>query len=225
MSNSIPPAVLDSIIPATSLGLSRLGWVAPVEYVNFEQWMAIMDAALAVERASPWWVGDLFNHAQAQGKEFEDRALQALPYKDQTVRNYAVVARVFPITQRRSGLTIKHHAVVSRLARTDMSEAQRFLELAETTGLSASETRQVALGTAFGEAEPAQIPPQSENTDGDASLAENGPDWRDALLVEAAEIMRHVDCYHVAPQVTDWLTRYNEAKAKPVRRTEAERES
>lgn len=137
--NGIPPEVSDAIIPATSLGLSRLGWIAPTKAVSFDQWLGILDAAMAVERASPFWIGDLVNYAMAQGKEFEERAFQAMPYKDQTLRNYAVIARLFPPTQRRGNLTIRHHAAVAKIARKDMSEAQRLLERAEIESLSASD--------------------------------------------------------------------------------------
>jgi ribosomal protein L12E/L44/L45/RPP1/RPP2 len=180
----LPEVPLDDVISATSLGLSRLGWVAPVARVTFDQWAAILDAAMSVERASPWWVGDLMIYAQSQGKEFEDRALQALPYKDQTVRNYAVVCRVFDRTQRRGNLTIRHHAAVIKRARVDMSDAQTMLETAELRGWSVKELIAETAEPASAEAETASqaiLPPETP--------AESQPDWRDALIEYAEDIL------------------------------------
>ena len=212
---TIPPAVLDSIIPAAALGLSRLGWAAPAARVSFEQWAAIIDAAMAVERASPWWIGDLFVYAQAQGKDFEDRALNALPLRDQTVRNYAVVARAFPVSQRRGALSIKHHATVIVLARESMEEAQRWLGEAEREEWSATELDK--------HVHPA-LPAPADALQASETEPSANSDIRDALLAAAAEIIggllcdcdiggaEGIDWKHDDPCPTtvkrDWLTRY-----------------
>lgn len=215
-SQPIPSEVsgLDEVIPATSLGLSRLGWVAPVARVTFDQWTAIIDAALAVERASPWWIGDLYIYAQSQGKDFEDRALQALPYKDQTVRNYAVVCRAFDRTQRRGNLTIRHHAAVLKRARKDMGDAQTMLETAELRGWSVSELIAETAEPASAEAEAASqaiLPPETPNA--------QGSDWRDLLLADIAGTVRTILEEQFATENTQavllrWLKEYAEKIAE-----------
>lgn len=201
------PATLDNVIPATTLGLSRLGWVKPVDHVTFEQWAGIMDAALAVERASPWWVGDLWNYAIAQGKEFEDRALQAIPLAESTVLNYAIVARVFPLRDRRSGLSLQHHANVVSIARKDMDRAQMCLEAAERDNLTVTAMREAMKPAA----ESTQLPAV-------ASQAENPPqdtDWRDAMLQEAslfvsefAGVLDDMGGVDQRAECLNWLERY-----------------
>lgn len=184
MNNAIPPEASDAIIPATSLGLSRLGWIAPTKAVSFDQWLGILDAAASVERASPWWIGDLVNYAMAQGKEFEERAFQAMPYKDQTLRNYAVIARLFPPTQRRGNLTIRHHAAVAKIARKDMAKAQFWLEQAETNEMSAAELAEQSTET------PRQAIAAPETPDGLlASEGEAAGGQDSTILREALESM------------------------------------
>ena len=183
-----------SILPEVSLGLSRLGWVPPVDHVNFDQWLGILDAASAVERASPWWIGDLVNYAMAQGKDFEDRAFQAMPYENQTLRNYAVIARLFPPAKRRGNLTIRHHAAVAKIARKDMEEAERLLERAETESLSAADLREELTQPARPAVEASETEPSDTS------------DWKDALLAEAADFMRrYID---LEPTAANWLFHY-----------------
>jgi hypothetical protein len=183
----------ETILPAV-LGLSRLGWTPAVASLTFEQWAATIDAAAAVERASPFWIGDLWNYAQSRGKEFEDRAIQGMPCRIQTARNYGVVCRLFPPTHRRGALTMKHLAVMVKLARKEPEKAQEWLATAEAEEWSATELEEAVYGQALPAQDATQGPEPSPTVESPAPDAVAGPDWRDAMLLEASGLLMDVPC-------------------------------
>lgn len=121
-------------------GLSATGW-KPTPRMDFARWERDMRTMLVVERIAPWAIGDGYNYARSRGSEFEEHAIQVFSgYAEQTVYNYAVIASLFPPEKRRTEkqMTMKHHAVVAKLARTDMTKALQLLREAELNEWSTS---------------------------------------------------------------------------------------
>ena len=104
----------------------------------FEAWLAYGRRLCEFTSASAWWLGDWLVYGQrTYGKRYED-ALKAAPLSYQTLRNYAWVARRFPVSRRRDKLSFQHHAEVAALpeARGDL-----WLQRAERMRWSRNELR------------------------------------------------------------------------------------
>jgi hypothetical protein len=81
----------------------------------FERWMQIGRRVSMYSDASQWWLGDwLVFGEDMYGRRYKQAVgLTGLEY--QTLRNYAMVARRFPLARRRAGLSFHHHAEVCPL--------------------------------------------------------------------------------------------------------------
>ena len=89
------------------------------EQISFKTWNAIGVQIGTFARASPWWLGDwLLFGKQKYGRRYRE-ATSATGLEYQTLRNYAVVARRFPVSRRRDKLTFQHHAEVCALPDVD----------------------------------------------------------------------------------------------------------
>jgi hypothetical protein len=91
-----------------------------------------------ISDASAWWLGDWLVYGQ---ERFPDRYIRVvretnLSYK--TLRNYAWVARKFPVSRRRDTLALQHHAEVAALPE---DEQEFWLDRAERAGWSVAELR------------------------------------------------------------------------------------
>jgi hypothetical protein len=79
-----------------------------------------------------WWLGDWLLFGERHYDRYRD-AVGATGLDYQTLRNYAVIARRFPLSRRRDNLSFQHHATVAALP----DEAQeRWLDLAASNGWS-----------------------------------------------------------------------------------------
>ena len=193
-------------------GLSLTGYVV-APGTSFERWKRDMTTLCAVDRVAPWAIGDGYNYARSQGKEFEEQALQVFSgYAEQTVYNYAVVAALFPPEKRHTGkLTIRHCATVAKLARQDMAKAQALLDEAEQRDWS---TKALGEELAAREALPARGEVESPKT-----TADQGSDWRDLLLADIAGTVRTILEEQFATENTQavllrWLKEYAEKIAE-----------
>lgn len=85
------------------------------EGISFDSWRALGSRVALVATCSAWWLGDwLIYGEQAYGDRYEQAIVDtSLGY--QTLRNYAWVARKFPVSRRRDGLSFGHHAEVAAL--------------------------------------------------------------------------------------------------------------
>ncbi|MEV4020458.1 LmbU family transcriptional regulator [Nonomuraea angiospora] len=123
---------LDSAVQARRLGL-RL----PVD-MPFESWRKIGDQLSVIADSSAWWLGDWLVYG---AEYFPDRyriALTKTSLSYKTLRNYAWVARKFPMSRRRDTLSLQHHAEVAALPE---DEQEIWLTRAETEGWPQSKLR------------------------------------------------------------------------------------
>jgi hypothetical protein len=83
--------------------------------MTFENWLVIGRRLSRITNASPWWLGDwlIYGH-RAYGERYK-AALDVTDLDYQTLRNYAWVARRFPVSRRRDSLSFQHHAEVASL--------------------------------------------------------------------------------------------------------------
>ncbi|WP_260614718.1 LmbU family transcriptional regulator [Microbispora sp. KK1-11] len=120
-----------------SVRAGRLGLRLPVD-LTFESWQRIGNQLCVIANSSTWWLGDWLVYGE---EFFSDRyrmaiAKTSLSYK--TLRNYAWVARKFPMSRRRDTLSLQHHAEVAALTE---DEQEFWLTRAEKEGWSLNRLR------------------------------------------------------------------------------------
>ncbi|GGN49324.1 hypothetical protein FHR83_008761 [Actinoplanes campanulatus] len=106
--------------------------------VTFAGWERAGWRLVEVLNSSVWCIGDWLEHGE---REFTGRyrgAVETLGLEYQTVRNYAWVARRFPLARRRAALSFQHHAEVAGLPD---EQQDRWLDQAEEGGWSRNELR------------------------------------------------------------------------------------
>jgi hypothetical protein len=83
--------------------------------MSFGSWRELGCRVTLVANCSAWWLGDwLVYGEQAYGDRYKQAIVDtSLSY--QTLRNYAWVARTFPVSRRRDTLSFGHHAEVAAL--------------------------------------------------------------------------------------------------------------
>jgi hypothetical protein len=104
----------------------------------FEAWKTTGLRLCELSSASAWWLGDWLLYGERNyGKRYAEM-LTLTPLSYQTLRNYAWVARRFPLSRRRDSLSFQHHAEV-----TGLPEADRdlWLQRAERMRWSRNELR------------------------------------------------------------------------------------
>jgi hypothetical protein len=118
------------VLPSTGLELPRA--------LSFENWLRIGETLAMVQASTAWCLGDWLIYGEtAYSGRYRDAVKQtSLDY--QTLRNYAWVARRFPISRRRDRLSFGHHAEVASLAEP---EQDFWLRKAEAFGWSTSRLR------------------------------------------------------------------------------------
>ncbi|KUF15258.1 MULTISPECIES: LmbU family transcriptional regulator [Streptomyces] len=108
------------------------------EYLPLEHWKTIGEQIFAINDSSAWWLGDwLVFGQQSYPNRYRD-AIEQTSLDYQTLRNYAWIARKFPPSRRRDGLSLQHHAEVAALP---AEEQDRWLERAEMLAWSRNELR------------------------------------------------------------------------------------
>src|SRR3954454_2728786 len=106
--------------------------------MTFESWLVIGRRLSRITNASPWWLGDwLIYGRRAYGERYK-AALDVTDLDYQTLRNYAWVARSFPVSRRRDKLSFQHHAEVAALPEP---EQDLWLQRADAARWSKSELR------------------------------------------------------------------------------------
>ncbi|GGO84877.1 hypothetical protein GCM10012280_17360 [Wenjunlia tyrosinilytica] len=98
--------------------------------LSISEWKSVGDRLAAIAVSSAWWLGDCLVYGQNRFRERYRRAIAETSLDYQTLRNYAWLARKFPVSRRRDSLSVQHHAEVARLpeAEQDMwlSQAAEF---------------------------------------------------------------------------------------------------
>lgn len=112
--------------------------VEEVEPATFEQWESALQWCQQVEKASPWWVGDLIEMGDARWGEKYAQALDHTTYSEQALRDIAYVARSVAPETRRPEVSFTHHREVAALPPAQQTV---WLHKAETENLTAAQLR------------------------------------------------------------------------------------
>jgi hypothetical protein len=120
----------DILIPRTGMQLPR--------NLPFEKWLVIGRQLSVVGTSSSWCLGDWLIYGEdAYDGRYRD-AIEQTSLDYQTLRNYAWVARRFPLSRRRDSLSFGHHAEVAVLS---APEQDFWLRKAEDLGWSRNRLR------------------------------------------------------------------------------------
>lgn len=83
------------------------------------EWKRIGEQISLVSNASSWWLGDWLVYGQEKYPDRYRIAISEAALDYQTLRNYAWVARKFPLSRRRDTLSFQHHLEVASLPESD----------------------------------------------------------------------------------------------------------
>jgi hypothetical protein len=111
------PVPLKSILgfeDRMGLYVRRNGLVLP-DGMSFDLWHELGSRVALIVNCSAWWLGDWLVYGE---QAYSDRYKQAIADTSlgyQTLRNYAWIARKFPMSRRRDKLSFGHHVEVAAL--------------------------------------------------------------------------------------------------------------
>ena len=108
------------------------------ETLTYAEWVRAGRNVARIASSSAWFIGDWLVCGQSRYEDRYREAIKAVGLDYQTVRNYAWVARRFPVERRREGLSFQHHAEVASLS---PQEQDRLLAAAEEGGWSRNALR------------------------------------------------------------------------------------
>jgi hypothetical protein len=106
--------------------------------ISFDRWVLIGRALSRVHGSSAWCLGDWLLHGEDRYTGRYRDAVESCSLNYQTLRNYAWVARRFPLSRRRDTLSFGHHAEVAALSEP---EQDYWLRKAEELGWSRRQLR------------------------------------------------------------------------------------
>jgi hypothetical protein len=116
----------------------RQNGLAFTEEMSFDSWRELGCRVALIANCSAWWLGDwLLYGEQSYGDRYQ-QAIADTSLSYQTLRNYAWVARKFPMSRRRDTLSFGHHAEVAALLD---EEQDAWLTRAERSKWSRSQLR------------------------------------------------------------------------------------
>lgn len=111
---------------------SRMGVAGPVvtrrvglqvsRALSFEEWNRIGKQLSLIADSSAWWLGDWLVYGEIHFARRYQQAIARTSLEYQTLRNYAWVARRFPMSRRRDELSFQHHAEVASLPEREQDE-------------------------------------------------------------------------------------------------------
>jgi hypothetical protein len=90
--------------------------------LSFDEWELAGRRISGIVDSSCWWLGDWLVYGKNQYADRYQRGIEAVGLQYQTLRNYAWVARRFPFSRRRSGLTFQHHSEIASLLPAEQDE-------------------------------------------------------------------------------------------------------
>jgi hypothetical protein len=96
--------------------------------LSFDEWQLAGHRLSGIVDSSCWWLGDWLTYGKDHYSGRYQRGIEEVGLKYQTLRNYAWVARRFPLHRRRAALTFQHHA---ELASLPAEEQDKWLDRAE----------------------------------------------------------------------------------------------
>jgi hypothetical protein len=89
------------------------------ERLAYADWRRIGTQISLISNASSWWLGDWLIYGQERYPDRYRIAVSETSLDYGTLRNYAWVARKFPMSRRRDSLSFQHHVEVASLAEAD----------------------------------------------------------------------------------------------------------
>ncbi|MBW4722180.1 LmbU family transcriptional regulator [Saccharothrix sp. SC076] len=106
--------------------------------LSYGDWERAGTQLSRIVSSSAWCLGDWLVRGQENYPDRYVRAVETAGLDYQTLRNYAWVARCFPMRRRRERLSFQHHAEVAAL---DVARQDEWLDRAEEGSWSRNELR------------------------------------------------------------------------------------
>lgn len=141
----------------------------PRSDLTYEQWEAAGRQLGIMGRACQWWIGDWIRYGEHAFGERYTQAIEDTGLDYQTLRNYVWVAERIDVSRRRDSLSWSHHAEVAAL---DPADADAWLDIAETDGLTRDKLRCAIRRT------------HDERRPPDDATVQDTPAYRTVLVVE-----------------------------------------
>lgn len=116
---------------------SRVGLRLPSD-LKLADWRHIGKQILLIADSSAWWIGDWLVFGEKNYPERYKHAMRETSLDYQTLKNYAWVARRFPLPSRRAALSFQHHIEVAAMPE---HERDVWLDRAQQFGWSRNELR------------------------------------------------------------------------------------
>ncbi|MFE7135979.1 LmbU family transcriptional regulator [Streptomyces sp. NPDC057638] len=146
-------------LPLDRRAQTRRSSLSLPENLPLDNWKAIGEQIFVIADSSAWWLGDWLIYGQDKYPHRYREAIDGTSLDYQTLRNYAWIARKFPASRRRYGLSLQHHAEVAALS---AAEQDLWLERAEREGWSRNELRRQLRTARRGEAAGGEETPGQE---------------------------------------------------------------
>ncbi|MEO6702188.1 MAG: LmbU family transcriptional regulator [Jatrophihabitantaceae bacterium] len=130
-------ALVPNLPSFANVAIRANGLVLP-QSMPFDTWQLLGRQVLSASESMSWWIGDwLVFGEHTYGNRYEEAIAQtSLDY--QTLRNYAWIAKKFPMSRRRDALSLGHHSEVAALTE---AEQDAWLNRAERFGWSRNDLR------------------------------------------------------------------------------------
>jgi hypothetical protein len=122
----------------TAVQATPVGLRFPDRRLAYQEWLDAGAKVAKVVDSSAWCLGDWLAYGESQYAGRYRLAVDRVGLSYQTLRNFAWVARRFPLSRRRDKLTFYHHMEVARLS---TGEQDHWLERAVGEGWSVRELR------------------------------------------------------------------------------------
>jgi hypothetical protein len=152
--------------------------------LSLAAWQRIGRHLFVISDSSAWWWGDWLIFGEERYADRYRRAIAETSLDYQTLRNYAWVARRFPVSRRRDQLSFQHHVVVAALPD---AEQDALLSQAEECGWSRNELRRRLRERKRLPAAPARDMTYRLNVDPDRQAR-----WQEAATRAGAEILEWI---------------------------------
>lgn len=105
---------------------------------TYDEWFAAMTWVQQVEKASPFWIGDLLSFGEAAYGEKYSQAVEATGHKASYLMNVASVASKIPVERRHPDLSFAHHQDVAALPE---AEQEQWLDKAQEEDWTSKDLR------------------------------------------------------------------------------------
>lgn len=125
--------------PEYPIRATRIGLQFPERDLTFDEWQQAGMKIARMSDSTAWFLGDWIVYGESHYADRYRRVVEATVVSYQTLRNYAWVARRFPLSRRRDVLTFYHHMEVARLP---TPEQERWLDRAVERRWSVRQLRQ-----------------------------------------------------------------------------------